>query len=69
VAGARWASGARFANGELPDEAPASGGSMLEWDDATQKFVGGDPDEVAIANQWAYREYKNGWSLKAPYHA
>jgi len=23
---------------------------------------------VAIANQWAYREYKNGWSLKAPYH-
>ena len=69
VAGARFASGAKFADGQLPDEAPVSGGSMLEWDDATQKFVGGDPDQVTIANQWAYREYKNGWSLKAPYHA
>lgn len=67
VAGARFDSGAKFENGELPNEAPASGGAMLEWDDATQKFVNGEKEAVDIANQWAYREYKNGWSLKAPY--
>lgn len=67
VAGARWASGAEMKDGELPDEAPASGGAMIEWDHENQKFVGGDSEAVAKANQWAYREYKNGWSLKAPY--
>ncbi len=67
VAGARFASGATMLNGELPDEAPIAGGAMLEWDDATQRFVGGDAETVERANQWAYRAYKNGWSLKAPY--
>ncbi|HNZ47805.1 MAG TPA: Gfo/Idh/MocA family oxidoreductase [Candidatus Hydrogenedentes bacterium] len=69
VAGTYFNSGAAFENGELPDEAPAYGGSHLEWDDATQRFTKGDPRAVEIANAWAYREYKNGWSLKAPYHS
>ena len=47
--------------------APASGVATIEWDDASQKFKGGDTEAVAKANMWAYREYKNGWSLKAPY--
>ncbi len=67
VAGARFASGAEMKDGELPDEAPASGGAMIEWDHETQKFIGSDSETVAKANQWAYREYKNGWSLKPPY--
>jgi predicted dehydrogenase len=67
VAGARWASGAEMKNGELPDEAPASGGATIEWDHENQKFTGGDTEAVAKANMWGYREYKNGWSLKAPY--
>lgn len=67
VAGARWASGAEMKNGELPDEAPASGGATIEWDHEDQKFTGGDTEAVAKANMWGYREYKNGWSLKAPY--
>ncbi len=68
VAGARFASGAEMKDGELPDEAPISGGAMIEWDHDTQRFVGGDTEAVKKANQWAYREYKNGWSLKAPYY-
>ncbi len=67
VAGARFASGATMQDGELPDEAPVSGGAMLEWDDAAQRFIGGDAEMVERANQWAYRAYKNGWSLEAPY--
>ncbi|MCK5863004.1 MAG: hypothetical protein KAH38_10990, partial [Candidatus Hydrogenedentes bacterium] len=67
VAGARWASGAEMKDGQLPDEAPATGGAMIEWDHENQKFTGGDTEAVAKANQWGYREYKNGWSLKAPY--
>ncbi|MCC6698314.1 MAG: Gfo/Idh/MocA family oxidoreductase [Candidatus Hydrogenedentes bacterium] len=42
--------------------------AKLEWDAATEKFVGKDTDAVALANEWAYRPYQNGWSLKAPYH-
>lgn len=67
VAGARWASGAEMKDGQLPDEAPASGGATIEWDHENQKFTGGDTEAVAKANRWGYREYKNGWSLKAPY--
>ncbi|MCC6698313.1 MAG: Gfo/Idh/MocA family oxidoreductase [Candidatus Hydrogenedentes bacterium] len=42
--------------------------AKLEWDAKTEKFVGKDTDAVALANEWAYRPYQNGWSLKAPYH-
>lgn len=41
-------------------------GGRLHWDLATEKFLG--DDEVAKkGNEWAYRPYLNGWSLKAPY--
>ncbi|MCC6491162.1 MAG: Gfo/Idh/MocA family oxidoreductase [Candidatus Hydrogenedentes bacterium] len=43
--------------------------AKLEWDAKTEKFVGKDADAVALANEWAYRPYQNGWSLKPPYHA
>jgi len=44
-----------------------AGGEKLGWDSASQRFTGGNEDAVAKANAWAYREYKNGWGLKAPY--
>ena len=44
-----------------------AGGAKLGWDQEAQKFTGGDREAVDKANQWAYREYQNGWSLKAPY--
>ena len=44
-----------------------AGGAKLGWDPATQKFTGGDAEAVKKANEWAYRPYLNGWSLKAPY--
>lgn len=44
-----------------------AGGEKLGWDSASQRFTGGNEDAVAKANAWVYREYKNGWSLKAPY--
>ena len=46
-----------------------AGGAKLGWDAENQKFTGGDSDAVKKANAWAYREYQNGWSLKAPYKA
>lgn len=43
-------------------------GAKLGWDKDAQKFTGNDKDAVKKANEFAYREYQNGWSLKAPYH-
>lgn len=43
-------------------------GAKLGWDKDAQKFTGNDKDAVKKANDFAYREYQNGWSLKAPYH-
>ena len=43
-------------------------GGKLYWDADKQKFVDGDKDVRKAGNKWAYREYQNGWSLKAPYH-
>ena len=45
-----------------------AGGAKLGWDAEKQRFTGGDSDAVKKANQWAYREYLNGWSLKKPYY-
>lgn len=42
--------------------------AKLGWDAASLKFTGKDADAVKIANEWAYRPYENGWSLKAPYY-
>lgn len=42
-------------------------GAKLNWDADKKHFVGGDAEAVKKANAWAYREYLNGWSLKAPY--
>lgn len=39
----------------------------LAWDDAALKFAGNDAEAVKVANDWAYRPYQNGWSLKSPY--
>ncbi len=69
VAGAHFNSGAKFDGTSMPDEAPAYGQATLDWDAETQKFAGGNAEAVKIANNWAYREYQNGWSLKAPHHA
>jgi predicted dehydrogenase len=69
VAGAHFASGAKFDGTSMPDEAPTHGQATLDWDAETQKFAGGDAETARIANNWAYREYQNGWSLKAPHHA
>jgi len=44
-------------------------GAKLGWDADNEKFTGGDTDAVNAANNFAYREYQNGWSLKAPYKA
>jgi hypothetical protein len=44
-----------------------AGGEKLGWDAASQRFTGENSEAVEKANGWAYREYKNGWSLKAPY--
>lgn len=45
-----------------------AGGEKLRWDATTQIFIGENTEAVEKANNWAYREYKNGWSLKAPYY-
>lgn len=44
-----------------------AGGAKLGWDAEKQRFTGSDTEAVKKANEWAYREYQNGWSLKAPY--
>ncbi len=43
-------------------------GEKLGWDVASQRFTGENSEAMAKANAWAHREYKNGWSLKAPYY-
>lgn len=43
-------------------------GGRLEWDAAKMRFTGPDREAVKKANDWAYREYENGWSLKPPYY-
>ena len=45
-----------------------AGGEKLGWDAATQRFTGENTEAVEKANGWAYRAYKNGWNLKAPYY-
>jgi len=45
-----------------------AGGAKLGWDADKQKFTGADRKAVRTANNWAYRKYENGWSLKAPYY-
>ncbi len=42
-------------------------GGKLDWDADAVKFAGHDKDAVNKANDWAYREYENGWSLKSPH--
>ncbi len=41
--------------------------AKLDYDAENDKFVG-DSDAVKTANEWAYRPYQNGWSLKAPHY-
>ena len=45
-----------------------AGGAKLGWDAEKQQFTGADRKAVKTANKWAYRNYNNGWSLKAPYY-
>jgi len=45
-----------------------AGGAKLGWDKEKQKFTGADKKAVKTANNWAYRDYNNGWSLEAPYY-
>lgn len=42
--------------------------AKLGWDAENVKFKGADSEAVKIANEWAYRPYQNGWSLKPPYY-
>ena len=44
-----------------------AGNKQLGWDADKQKFTGEDGEAVKKANNWAYREYQNGYSLKKPY--
>lgn len=43
-------------------------GAKLHWNGAKQKFEGRDKGAIKIANEWAFRKYRNGWSLKAPHY-
>ena len=43
-------------------------GSELEWDAEKERFTGKNKKAVKKANDWAFREYQNGWSLKSPYN-
>lgn len=45
-----------------------AGGEKLGWDKEKQKFTGANRKAVKTANNWANREYQNGWSHKAPYY-
>ena len=42
--------------------------AKLKWDAENERFTGGDAEAVKLANDWAYRDYQNGWSLKKPYY-
>ena len=43
-------------------------GGQLFWDAEKGKFSGGDKDIAKKGNNWAFREYQNGWKLDAPYN-
>ena len=43
-------------------------GGKLDWDAPNERFVSADRKAAKKANQWAYRPYENGWSLKPPYY-
>jgi predicted dehydrogenase len=43
-------------------------GGKLGWDAKTEHFTGTDEAAVKKANDWAYREYQNGWSLGKPHY-
>lgn len=43
------------------------GGARLDWDNDNDRFTGPDKEAARKANDFAYREYQNGWSLTAPY--
>ena len=43
-------------------------GGRLDWDAEKERFTGSDAEAVKKANDWAYRPYKNGWSLEKPYY-
>lgn len=43
-------------------------GGKLGWDAEKERFTGTDEASVKKANDWAYREYENGWSLKKPHY-
>lgn len=38
-------------------------GAKLHWDAEKEKFYGGDKKATKTANEFAYREYENGWKL------
>ncbi|MCH8204204.1 MAG: hypothetical protein IID09_03525, partial [Candidatus Hydrogenedentes bacterium] len=42
-------------------------GARLQWDAETERLTGNDEEAVKKANDFAYREYQNGYSLKPPY--
>jgi predicted dehydrogenase len=42
-------------------------GGRLGWDDKARKFIGDDAPAVKKANDFTYRPYQNGYSLKKPY--
>ncbi len=43
-------------------------GHKLEWDAENLKFTGPSDEIAKAANDFAYMEYQNGFSLKAPYY-
>ena len=44
-----------------------AGNKQLGWDAKKQRFTGDDKDAAKKANEWAYREYQNGYSLDKPW--
>ena len=40
----------------------------LHWDAGSNKFTGANEEVVQKANDFAYREYQNGWTLGKPYN-
>ena len=43
-------------------------GGHFGWDAERERFTSPDRKAEEEANDWAYREYENGWSLKSPYY-
>ena len=44
-----------------------AGNQRFEWDAEKVRFTGPNKEAVKKANEWAYRDYKNGYALKKPY--